>query len=154
MQTDVLVDNQNRNITGTLSYLTTGSQVEEFGEGNYIALSLNSPDNHFEDYTSVLIGVLDTMQTGSLIEIIDAENKYGVFKVTDTTAESFIVRATTADAVMEQVYSLADLVLTGPPEPPEPPEPIDYDEAGQWNFGASGVPEDYEPQAGQWEFRS
>ena len=153
IQTDVEVDNTDRAITGTLTYIDSGALVDKWGAGYFLALDLNKTANKWENYTSVKIG-MDPSESSGLIEIIDDPDKAGVFKVTDKDTQVFKIVATDGTYTVTQTFDLSELVLLEPPVPPEPPEPIDYDEAGQWNFGASGVPEDYEPQAGQWEFRS
>lgn len=153
IQTDVVVDNTDRSITGTLTYIDSGALVDKWGAGYFIALDLNKTANKWENYTSVRIG-MDPSESSGLMEIIDDPDKAGVFKVTDKDTQVFKIVATDGTYTVTQTFDLSELVLLEPPVPPEPPEPIDYDEAGQWNFGASGVPEDYEPQAGQWEFRS
>lgn len=153
IQTDVVVDNADGSITGTLTYIDSGALVDKWGAGYFLAVDLNKTANKWENYTSVRIG-MDPSESSGLMEIIDDPDKAGVFKVTDKDTQVFKIVATDGTYTVTQTFDLSELVLLEPPVPPEPPEPIDYDEAGQWNFGASGVPEDYEPQAGQWEFRS
>lgn len=153
IQTDVVVDNTDGSITGTLTEIDSGALVDKWGAGYFLALDLNKTANKWENYTSVKIG-MDPSESSGLIEIIDDPDKAGVFKVTDKDTQVFKIVATDGITTVTQTFDLSELVLLEPPVPPEPPEPIDYDEAGQWNFGASGVPDEYEPQAGQWEFRS
>ena len=152
IQTDVVVDNADGSIAGTLTEIDSGALVDKWGAGYFLALDLNKTANKWENYTSVKIG-MDPSESSGLIEIIDDPDKAGVFKVTDKDTQVFKIVATDGTYTVTQTFDLSELVLLEPPVPPEPPEPIDYDEVGQWNFGASGVPEDYEPQAGQWEFR-
>lgn len=144
---------ENMKITGTLSYIDSGALADKWGAGYFFAVSLDKPENHWEYYDSVLIG-MDPSEGSGLIEIIDDPDKAGVFKVTDKDTQSFVVRATGFTGSVEQTFDLSELVLLEPPTPPEPPEPISYDEVGQWHLGEGGAPEDYPGAQGQWEFKN
>ena len=151
IQTDVVVDNADGSITGTLTEIDSGALVDKWGAGHFLALDLNKTANKWENYTSVKIG-MDPSESSGLIEIIDDPDKAGVFKVTDKDTQVFKIVATDGVFTVTQTFDLSELVLLEPPVPPEPPEPISYDEEGQWNFGASGAPEDYPGAQGQWDF--
>lgn len=105
MQTNVIVNNSSRTMSGTLKYLSSGSLVDTFGAGNFIALKFN---NIPEDATSVKVG-LDPSEGTGLVEIINDPDKNGAFKITDKNTQKFVVQVTTPDGVNTIEYSLSAL---------------------------------------------
>lgn len=77
----------NNNITGTLKYLSSGSLVDTWGAGNFLALAFS---NIGDDITSVKVG-MDPSQSSGLVELINDPDKMGVFKVTNKDIQRFKV---------------------------------------------------------------
>lgn len=94
-------------ITGTLNNITSGSLVDTWGEGHFLALKFTASD--WAEYTSVMVG-LDPSQSSGLVEIINDPDKNGTFKVTATT-QKFKIVATNGTKTKTQEYDLSDLVL-------------------------------------------
>ena len=105
MQTSVSV--ANGAITGTLHKLTTGSLVDVWGEGYFIALKFTKNN---EKATSIKVGLRPSVSSG-LVEL-DADMD-GVFKITDKDKQIFVVRCTDADGnAYESLYDLSGLTLS------------------------------------------
>lgn len=105
MQTSVSV--ANGAITGTLKKLTTGSLVDVWGEGYFIALKFTKNN---EKATSIKVGLRPSVSSG-LVEL-DADMD-GVFKITDKDSQVFVVRCTDAEGnVFESLYDLTNLALS------------------------------------------
>jgi len=95
-------------ITGTLKYLDTGSLVDTWGAGNFLALKFSG--DAFEDATSIKVG-LDPSQGSGLVEIIDDPDRNGAFKISNT-GQVFVVEVTDAnDVVKRRTYNLSGLTL-------------------------------------------
>lgn len=104
MQTDVSV--ADGAVSGTLKYITTGSLVDEYGEGYFVALKWTDPDAHA---TSLKVG-LDPSEGTGLIECIDDTDRNGVFKVTNPSKQKFIVMQSGAGyATNKQKFDLSGL---------------------------------------------
>ena len=98
MQTSVSVSDENV-ISGTLSYLTSGSLVDVWGEGNFVALNFDGIDS---DAAYVEVGLVPTQGAG--FQKLD-EDHDGVFKIKDND-QKLVVRQYTADGlVLEQDYT-------------------------------------------------
>lgn len=103
IQSNVAVNGHN--ITGTLHYLNTGSLVDTWGAGNFLALKF--PDADITNYT-VKVG-LDPSQGSGLVEL--DSDKDGVFKITNKDTQKFIIQVTKDGKTVTQRYNLSGLVL-------------------------------------------
>ena len=92
-------------ITGTLKYLDTGSLVETYGAGNFIALKFSDIP---ETATSVKVGMEPSEGTG-LVELINDPDKNGVFKVTNRFTQNFKIVTTDGTKTTTQIFDLARL---------------------------------------------
>ena len=105
MQTSVSV--ADGAITGTLHKLTTGSLVDVWGEGYFIALKFTKNN---EKATSIKVGLRPSVSSG-LVEL-DADMD-GVFKITNKDKQIFVVRCTDAEGnAFESLYDLSGLTLS------------------------------------------
>ena len=97
----------NGRITGTLKKLTSGSLVDTYGHGYFMALQWA---NVYASATSLKVGLMPSMGTG-LVEAIDDPDHNGAFKVTDKDMQHFVV--VTSDGTNERVdvYDLTGLVF-------------------------------------------
>ena len=95
----------NKNITGTLKYLSTGQLVNAWGAGNFIALKFT---DIVPNATSVKVG-LDPSYGGGLVEIIDDPDKNGAFKITDKDSQVFVVEITDGVETIRTEYTLSGL---------------------------------------------
>lgn len=96
------------NVVGSLTKLTSGQLVTNWGEGYFLAMSL--ADNSFTGYTSVKIGLDPTAGSG-LQEIINDPDKAGVFKITNKDLQKFVVESTKDGITKRQVYNLSNLTI-------------------------------------------
>ena len=104
MQTSVAV--ANGAITGTLHKLTSGSLVDVWGEGYFIALKFTKNN---DKATSIKVGLRPSVSSG-LVEL-DADMD-GVFKITYKDSQKFVVRCTDEDGnAFESIYDLSGLTL-------------------------------------------
>lgn len=92
-------------ITGTLKYLDSGSLVDTYGAGNFIALKFSDIP---ETATSVRVG-LDPSEGTGLVELINDPDKNGAFKVTDKYAQNFKVVTTDGTHTITQTFDLSRL---------------------------------------------
>jgi len=86
MQSDVAVSGNS--ITGTLTKLTSGQLVTDWGEGYFLALKFSD----FADgltYEDVKVGLSPSQ--GSGLVTLDSD-KNGVFKITNKDVQKFVVR--------------------------------------------------------------
>lgn len=104
MQTGVTV--ANGKITGTLSKLTTGSLVDVWGEGYFLALKFTKNNDAI---TSIKVGLRPSVSSG-LVEL-DADMD-GVFKITNKDKQVFIVACSNADVAYNLVFDLSELTLS------------------------------------------
>lgn len=103
MQEDIVVANDK--ITGKVKKLTSGSLVDVWGEGYFLALKFSNKD---ADAVSVKVGLLPSEGAG-LVELDEDMN--GAFKVTNKATQKIEVVQTSADGrTTTQLYSLAELV--------------------------------------------
>ena len=103
MQSKVKIEGDE--ITGTLKYLDSGSLVETYGAGNFIALKFSDIP---ETATSVKVGLEPSEGTG-LVELINDPDKNGVFKVTNRFAQNFKIVTTDGTHTTTQIFDLARL---------------------------------------------
>lgn len=92
-------------ITGTSKYLSEGQLVTDWGAGNFLALKFTDIDS---DATSVKVGLEPSAGTG-LVEIIDDPDKDGVFKLSDTLDQKFVVVSSDGVFNLKQEYDLSEL---------------------------------------------
>ena len=95
-------------IAGTLKYVDTGSLVDTWGAGNFLALDWST--NDFTDLTSVKVG-LQPSQGSGLVEIINDPDKNGVFKITDPNKQKFVVVQSNGSVTSVNKYDLTGLTL-------------------------------------------
>lgn len=97
MQSDVAV--ADGEISGTLLYLSSGSLVDVWGAGNFVALNFASIDS---DAAYVEVGLVPTQGAG--FQRLDADHD-GVFKIKDNN-QKLVVRQYTSDGLyLEQEYT-------------------------------------------------
>lgn len=101
MQSGITV--ANGAITGTLKYIASGAIADDWGPGNFICLKF--PDADLST-TVVKVG-LNPSQGSGLVELDSDKN--GVFKVTDKSAQQFVVVQRKGDAVTVQSFDLSGL---------------------------------------------
>ena len=95
-------------ITGTLKYLTSGSLVDTWGEGNFLCLKFSG--DAFSDAKSIKVG-LDPSAGSGLVEVKNDPDRNGAFFITNTS-QVFVVEVTDADDVVKRrTYNLSGLVL-------------------------------------------
>lgn len=104
MQTSIAV--ANGAITGTLKKLTSGSLVETWGEGYFIALKFTKNNAAIN---SIKVGLKPSISSG-LVEL--DEDMDGVFKVTDKDAQLFEVLVTDGNVSYPMFYDLSGLTLS------------------------------------------
>ena len=97
-------------ITGTLKYLDSGSLVDTYGEGYFMALKFSDID---PDATSVLVGMDPSEGTG-LVELLGDPDMNGAFKVTDKDVQVFKVVTTDGTRTATKTYDLSGLTLEEP----------------------------------------
>ena len=103
MQTSISV--ANGAITGTLHKLTSGSLVDVWGEGYFLALKFTK-DN--ANATSIKVGLRPSVSSG-LVEL-DADMD-GVFKITDKDAQVFVIQCSNGEVTYTKTYDLSGLTL-------------------------------------------
>lgn len=104
MQTGLTV--ANGAITGTLTKLTSGSLVDTWGEGYFIALKFTKNNAKL---TSIKVGMNPSVSSG-LVEL-DAD-MLGVFKVTDKDSQRFEILATDGELEFASFFDLSGLTLS------------------------------------------
>lgn len=103
MQSKIKVEGDE--ITGTLKYLDTGSLVDTYGAGNFIALKFSDIP---ATATSVKVGLEPSEGTG-LVELINDPDKNGAFKVTNRFTQNFKIVTTDGTHTTTQIFDLARL---------------------------------------------
>lgn len=98
-------------ITGTLKYLDSGSLVDTYGAGYFMALKFSDVDT---DATSVLVGMDPSEGTG-LVELLGDPDMNGAFKVTDKDAQVFKIVTTDGTRTTTKTYDLSGLTLEDQP---------------------------------------
>lgn len=97
MQSDVVV--ADGEISGSLSYLTSGSLVDVWGEGNFVALNFANIDS---DAAYVEVGLVPTQGAG--FQKLDADHD-GVFKIKDNKQKLVVRQYTASGLYLEQDYT-------------------------------------------------
>lgn len=94
-------------ISGTLHKLTSGAIPDYWGEGYFMALAFENPD---ENATSIKVGMYPSEGSG-LVELLGDPDMNGVFKVTDKAEQVF--RAVTTDGTQTKTidFDLSGLVM-------------------------------------------
>ncbi len=103
LQTDVAV--ADGAITGTLSYIDSGSLPAVWGNGNFIALDFTDIDS---DATSVKVGLEPSVSSG-LVEL--DEDHAAVMKITDKATQKLVVVQSNANFFLKQRFDLSGLTL-------------------------------------------
>jgi hypothetical protein len=92
-------------ITGTLKYLSTGSIVEDYGVGNFLALKFSNVD---PEATSVKVG-LEPSDEG-LQELLGDSDMNAIGKITDKNTQKFRVETTDdSGRLTTQIFDLSGL---------------------------------------------
>lgn len=104
MQTSVAV--ANGAITGTLTKLTSGQLVTDWGEGYFLSLKFTKNNAKITD---IKVG-LDPSVSSGLVSL-DAD-MLGVFKITNKDAQKFVVISTDGEVSFKQTYDLSGLTLS------------------------------------------
>ena len=104
MQTGLTV--ANGAITGTLTKLTTGSLVDVWGEGYFIALKFTKSNSKI---TSIKAGMNPSVSSG-LVEL--DEDMLGVFKVSDKDAQRFEILSSDGKLELATFFDLSGLTLS------------------------------------------
>lgn len=106
MQTNVAV--ANGKVTGTLTKLTSGQLVTDWGEGYFLAMQWSDPDAHA---TKLYVG-LNPSEGSGMIECIDDPDRNGVFKITDPSKQKLVIKSTGEGyGAKRQEFDLSGLVL-------------------------------------------
>lgn len=79
--------------------------MTDWGAGNFLALKFTDIDS---DATSVKVGLEPSAGSG-LVEIIDDPDKDGVFKLSDTLNQKFVVVQSDGLYTKKQSYDLSEL---------------------------------------------
>lgn len=104
MQTSITISGGK--ITGTLKKLTTGSLVDVWGAGYFLALKFTKNN---EAIASIKVGLRPSVSSG-LVEL--DEDMDGVFKITDKNNQKFIVSCSNGSVVYNLVFDLSELTLS------------------------------------------
>lgn len=94
-------------ITGTLTKLTSGQLVTDWGEGYFIGLGFDDFSSGLT-YADVQVGL--SWSAGSGLVTLDSD-KMGVFKITDKNTQKLAVVQTGANGKRTDYYDLSGLVL-------------------------------------------
>ena len=103
MQTSVVV--ANGAITGTLTKLTSGQLVKDWGAGYFLSLAFTKNNAKITD---IKVG-LDPSVSSGLVSL-DAD-MLGVFKITNKDNQKFVVISTDGEVSFKQTYDLSGLTL-------------------------------------------
>ena len=106
IQSDITVTAK-RKITGTLTKLTSGQLVTDWGEGYFIGLAFDDFSSGLT-YENVKVGLTPSVSSG--LVTLDSD-KMGVFKVTDKNTQVLTVEQTGANGKRTDYYDLSGLVL-------------------------------------------
>lgn len=93
-------------ITGTLTKLTSGSLVDTWGEGYFMALKFTKNNAKL---TSIKVGMNPSVSSG-LVEL--EPDMLGVFKVTDKDSQRFEILATDGELEFASFFDLSGLTLS------------------------------------------
>ena len=110
MQTNLVVDNTNGTISGTLKFIEGGLSPAGPLAGDGYFMALNMYDNTYTGLTSVKVGLAPSEGTG-LVELIDDPDKNMVIKVTNKNKQRFMIQQTNGTKTKTQSYDLSGLKL-------------------------------------------
>ena len=94
----------NGGITGSLSYINSGSLKEVWGAGNFLALKFTD----YADADKIKVGLVPS--AGSGLVALD-EDMNAVFKITDKTKQVLVVDTYKDEDVVRQTFTLSGLTL-------------------------------------------
>lgn len=103
MQTSVAV--ANGAITGTLTKLTSGQLVKDWGAGYFLSLAFTKNNAKITD---IKVGLEPSVSSG-LVSL--DEDMLGVFKITNKDTQKFVVISTGGEVSFKQTYDLSGLTL-------------------------------------------
>ena len=103
MQTSVAV--ANGAITGTLTKLTSGQLVKDWGAGYFLSLAFTKNNAKITD---IKVG-LDPSAGSGLVSL--DPDMLGVFKITNKDSQKFVVISTDGEVSFKQTYDLSGLTL-------------------------------------------
>lgn len=103
MQTSVTV--ANGAITGTLTKLTSGQLVKDWGAGYFLSLAFTKNNAKITD---IKVGLEPSVSSG--LVSLDAD-MLGVFKITNKATQKFVVISTDGEVSFKQTYDLSGLTL-------------------------------------------
>lgn len=86
----------------------SGPLVSRWGEGYFLGLDFS--DNTLTGLTSVKVG-MDPSESSGLVELLGDPDLNGVFKITDKTAQKFVIEQTDGVFTKRQEFDLSDLTL-------------------------------------------
>lgn len=104
MQSDVTV--ANGAITGTLTKLTSGQLVTDWGEGYFLALKFTKNNAKI---TSIKVGLNPSVNSG-LVEL--DSDMLGVFKITDKSTQRFEILVSDGNVSYAKLFDLSGLTLS------------------------------------------
>lgn len=102
LQSDVAISNGA--ITGSLSYINSGSLKEVWGAGNFLALKFTD----FADADKIMVGLVPSVSSG--LVALD-EDMNAVFKITDKAKQVLVVDTYKDEDVVRQKFTLTGLTL-------------------------------------------
>lgn len=105
MQTNIEVGEDS--ITGTLHKLTSGSLVDTWGEGYFLALKWSDID---ANATSLMVGLNPSVSSG-MIEGINDPDHNGVFKITNKDTQKFRIMVSGTKGQTYLDFDLSGLTL-------------------------------------------
>ena len=91
-------------ITGSLSYINSGSLKEVWGAGNFLALKFTD----FADADKIMVGLVPSVSSG--LVALD-EDMNAVFKITDKAKQVLVVDTYKDEDVVRQKFTLTGLTL-------------------------------------------
>ena len=94
----------NGGITGSLSYINSGSLKEVWGAGNFLAMKFTD----YADADKIMVGLVPS--AGSGLVALD-EDMNAVFKITDKTKQVLVVDTYKDEDVVRQTFTLSGLTL-------------------------------------------
>lgn len=102
LQSDVAISNGA--ITGSLSYINSGSLKQVWGAGNFLALKFTD----FADADKIMVGLVPSVSSG--LVALD-EDMNAVFKITDKAKQVLVVDTYKDEDVVRQKFTLTGLTL-------------------------------------------
>lgn len=101
-------------ISGTLKYLSGPNAItDKWGEGYFLAFTMNLDGNDWSKYDSVKVGVQPSQGSG-LVEIIEDPDKNGIVKIGNDVAQKFVIVASKDGKSIKQAFDLSGLDFEEP----------------------------------------